>query len=138
MANQNSNSEADQYNERIKRMNAAEKGSELAEFVVDEIIQMAGEVNQTIIARKIERALREASFLPVEKVQPDKIIPMGIEQAKHWGHHTMMPYGKFLGAKVSDVELSYLDWLAEAGDPFKDDLRRYLASDRVKHERDTE
>ena len=119
-------------------MNAAEKGSELAEFVVDEIKQMVGEVNRTIIARKIERALREATFLPIEKVQPGKIIPMGIEQAKHWGNHTTMPYGKFQGEKISDIELSYLDWLAEVGDPFKDDLRRYLASDRAKHERDTE
>ena len=116
-------------------MNAAEKSDELVAFVVDEILADTDPVHRTIMARRIERALRDAGFIPAPPCPADKPAPMTDEQAKHWGRLTTIPYGKFQGVTVDNAQLSYLDWLAEARDPFKDDLRRYLASARAKRER---
>lgn len=60
--------------------------------------------------------------------------PMTDIQAWHYETDTVMPWGKYAGKSIIDVPIDYLVWLAESPDPFRVELRRYLASERIRRE----
>lgn len=44
----------------------------------------------------------------------------------------MMPYGKYMGVRVNEVPVGYLDWLVGESDDLKTQLKRYLLNDAVR------
>lgn len=49
----------------------------------------------------------------------------------------VMPWGKYQDYRIGDIEdHEYLCYMAEKPDEFKDQLRRYVRSDRVQREQD--
>ena len=66
--------------------------------------------------------------------QPAKEVnPFNDVDSKQFGCRPM-PYGKHAGARVDSVDIAYLSWLADNDDPFREGLKRYLRSERVKIE----
>ena len=65
------------------------------------------------------------------KVIRQRVVPMEDKRAKLFGSQKM-PFGQDVGSRVDDVPMELLQWYADQ--TFTDDLRRYLASDRVKSE----
>jgi uncharacterized protein (DUF3820 family) len=53
-------------------------------------------------------------------------------QARAFGQ-SRMPFGEFQGARIDDVPLDRLQWYADLS-PFQQQLRRYLASGRIRSE----
>src|ERR1700687_3124065 len=64
---------------------------------------------------------------------PQSMCPMTDSESKRFGA-SLMPLGKFIGKRVDDVEMSYLEFLDE--DEWRGQLRRYLLSRRVQEEGD--
>ncbi len=52
-------------------------------------------------------------------------------EAKRFGNE-LMPYGEFIGMRIDDIALDRLAWYADQ--KFQTQLRRYLASKRIKAE----
>ena len=77
--------------------------------------------------------LREV--IPPVKESPRKVTiePMTDEEAKWFGNERM-PYGEFKGMRIDDIALERLAWYADQ--KFQGQLRRYLASRRIKAERE--
>ena len=79
--------------------------------------------------------LANAPLPPAEPTSP-KIEPMTYVQAGFF-ETRLIPYGKHgelhrTVAETMEEDLSYLPWLADQKDDFKEDLKRYLASERSK------
>jgi uncharacterized protein (DUF3820 family) len=53
------------------------------------------------------------------------------QEARQFGNQPML-FGKCVGKRLDEIELDYLDWLADQ--PFHKNLRRYLASRRIQAE----
>lgn len=111
-------------------MNAGERGVELASFVVDEIKSMSSEVERDIMTRRVLRAMEAARLYkpPKTVLTAVPVEPMSDSQAKAFSS-AHMPFGQFRDVPISEVPRWYLCLF---GDPsaWKDDLRRYLVSDR--------
>lgn len=88
------------------------------------------------LPEELEKRFWEVLYFHVGKavgaVEPEnpKALQMSDTQARAF-EKKLMPWGKYRGDPVGDVELDYLFFLAEKPDEFMADLRRYLRSDRV-------
>lgn len=80
------------------------------------------------------RATNKAGKIETPRPAQDK-FKMTDEQAKLFGK-VRVPWGKHLGKRVDEVELSYWFFIAEKPDDFRDDLKRYLRSDYVQREQE--
>ena len=74
--------------------------------------------------------------VPAPEVKHPGIAPMNELQAEAFERREL-PYGKYKGMLVGDLmtsaaDVNYLDWLAGEFDEFRQDLNRYLLSDRAK------
>ena len=85
--------------------------------------------------REIQNAVDAKLPKAVEPEKPAD-VPMSNWQAKYF-ESLIIPYGKYSGWRVGSLiddpeSRQYLDWLVDAPDEFKADLRRYLLSERGK------
>lgn len=67
---------------------------------------------------------------PAEPAAPK---PMDDFEARQFGQR-MLRYGVHKDKTIDDAPRYYLEWLAHSDDDFKTELKRYLMSERVKHE----
>lgn len=72
-----------------------------------------------------------AAIVPKEP-EPESaaMTAMNDTQAFYFGSE-QMPFGKYRRALIADVPLVYLDWLIDAPDEFKDQLRAYLKNEEI-------
>lgn len=69
--------------------------------------------------------------LPATKPKATPTVPMTNEEAATFGR-SLVPFGQFQGQPTGDVSLALLEWYADQR--WVDDLRRYLANERVQAE----
>ena len=62
--------------------------------------------------------------------------PMGVAELSAF-EHMQMEFGKYIGQQIKDVPLNYLLWLDGEFD-FRRALKRYLASDEIQRQIDSE
>lgn len=73
-----------------------------------------------------------AEIVPKEPVvEAGGLVPMSDARAECFGLDRLMPFGKHKDQRICDVPLPYLDWLIEAPDEFKDELRQYLTNGKI-------
>lgn len=66
--------------------------------------------------------------------QKNELTPMTDAEARGFGKQRMT-FGKHAGKRVDDVEMQYLEWLADSdGTKFSLNLLRYLKSERIRRE----
>lgn len=66
--------------------------------------------------------------------EPAPIVrPMSDAEARDFGNQ-LIHFGKHKGSRIDEVDLDYLLWLADSKDDFKEQLRRYVRSQRVQAE----
>ena len=76
-------------------------------------------------------------FCPKLSEEDTTIIPMPNSEAKQFETTTYLPFGKHKGVLVSSVDLSYLCWLIDNEDPYKDFkslLVCYLKNEQISRE----
>ena len=105
---------------KVKARKAAEAVIELLKESVD-----GDPKHFWIIIR--DTVLKEAPLKP----HATQIIPMTDVEADRFEMETM-PYGEFKLQPVGLVPMKRLDWYAGQTDEFRDNLRRYLANEKVK------
>lgn len=76
-------------------------------------------------------ALRKAFPDQLAKPSPPGLLPMTEEEAIRF-EETIVPRGEHGGRRVHRVPMGYWHWWVEHKDPFTEDLRRYVLSDRAK------
>jgi len=79
-----------------------------------------------------DRALEHAP-LP-EVVAKPKIVPM-TERTAEFFEKSLVPYGRHNGLAVQvamEIDPEWIDWIAGQPDEFKENCKRYLASERGK------
>ncbi len=113
---------------------AGETADTLSKMVLDEIEGQADEVSRQIVHSRVLRALTTHYLYTPPKSQTYRVEPMTDVQAKAF-EDTPMKYGKHVGKRIGDVPIDYLCYLADPNEWTKD-LKRYLASDRVKERGD--
>lgn len=115
------------------------EGRKLAESHLELVVESAGELASDEARRSFWKAI--VSGIPAEHVpRPEpqtaqKPQPMNDVEARAFGD-TTIPFGKFRGHRIDEVDLEYLLWLSEQKDEFKESLRRYVRSERVQNEQD--
>lgn len=99
----------------------------------------AGHAHLECLEKLLNRRLRANDFQ--QKPANDAVLfgfsrarggPMTDDEARLFGRFPV-PYGEFRGRPVDDVPMDRLDWYADQ--TFGDQLRRYLASRRIKNEK---
>ena len=91
-------------------------------------------IDESVGAEKPERFWERLFELIGVYVQrkPEARDRMNDEEAKIF-ENRVMTFGSFRGKRIADIPLARLEWHADQR--FTDELRRYLASDRVQIER---
>lgn len=115
------------------------EGRKLAESHLELVSESAGELASDEARRSFWKAIVAgvpAEHLPQAEPQgAPRPQPMNDAEARAFGD-TVIPFGKFKGHRIDEVDLDYLLWLSEQKDEFKESLRRYVRSERVQSEQD--
>lgn len=115
-----------------KRIDFKKRGREAAKQLVDLIHEDTVDQGSFYQEGFWEELIHRFSDFIAKPVKQE-VEPMSEMQAQEFGK-TTMTYGKHQGKRIDDIEISYLEWLS-TGNEFQRDLRRYLASKRIRRER---
>lgn len=116
------------------RGDARRSAATIVGLAIDETEEMTPDAALAFWTGIREVALGNAP-LPVA-AEKTKIVPMTDAAARNF-ETVYLPYGKHEKLKrtvgqMMEAEPMYADWLIGEKDEFKEDLKRYLASDRAK------
>lgn len=117
-----------------KKISNRRKGRQTAESFIHLILDEVREETNVDWLGAFWEALRTAFPEELAKPQPSKEFkPMTEEENLEFDKKTM-PFGKFKGMVMKEIDLGYLEWFAEQPDEFKVEVQRYLASERIQRE----
>lgn len=111
---------------------SANIAARLAAELIAELADGEAENHGNRFWMELARIINAHVPFPAVRGKTEKQIPMTDKEARLFGQHTLMPFGEFSGRKVDEVPINRLEWYAEQD--FVDQLRRYLASDRIRSE----
>lgn len=116
------------------RCKARESAEALAELVVAEYSALDSDPAEAFSAWIAGRLIQAGVIAAPPPAEP-AVEPFTDEQSRWFGNRPM-PYGKHAGSCIDQVPLDYLIWMAEQPDDFKDNLRRYIKSQRIQQEQE--
>jgi hypothetical protein len=110
------------------RIKARERAKVICELILDEQKQFVDVVGLSQFWETIRGILPSK---PEPPAKPNAVKPFTDDEATRFGK-TPVPYGEFKGLPVDQAPLDRLEWYADQ--KFTDNLRRYLASRRIRTE----